>query len=399
MLFLLAMAGATADPPLTGTLDLGQLTRDVLAANPEVDIARAMLEQARAVAAAAGPWPDPMVDVAVAPFSFGGMPGWQVNLRQDLPLWGTRRAARDMAAADADMADAQLAMMRLDLADMAAMAWVDWYTIHRELELVAATTRVLGEVHASTLIRVAIGQASQLDALQAQAEIGWLTVEQQSLATERDGVAYQINTLRHLSLTTPVPPPPLRLLLPTSSDGGMDRPELAETAAMTRAAEAELRMVRGDRLPMLGLMAGWDAMQVMPEDRLMVGISIQLPLDQRSRAALQTAAEANIAVKRAEEARTADQVALDIAVAKRRYIGQLTTLGIVTQEILPVARARVLAARDGFAAGSTDVRPVLDAERGALDAEIRYEQALAVLHLRARELEIARGLPLPGVLP
>lgn len=397
MLLLFLSVALAAEPP--GELTLADLTREVLAVNPEVAQAQAALDQARARTKAAGPWPDPMIDLSTAPLSFVGMPGWQVEVRQDLPLWGERRAAAAMAAGDADAAAADLEMMRLDLADMAAMAWADWYSLDRESALIARTRAKLDEVRAAVVARVGTGRATDLDVLQIDAERGWLSTQARSIATERDVAAYRINTLLHRDAEAVVLPPPSTLPRPELPSGEARRPELAETAAMTRAAEAEERMARADRLPMLGAMAGWDSMQAMPEDRLMVGLSVRVPLDQRARSAAVDAGTAGVAVARAAEQKAQDTIAGDIAIAERRFRGQAETLDLLEQEVLPIARARVAAARDAYASGSADVRQVLEAERGALDAEVRREEALALLVVRAREVDLARGIPFPGDAP
>lgn len=395
MLFILA-AIAAAEPP--GELDLAELTRAVLDANPEVDTAAATLTKARARIAAAAPWPAPMVDVSVAPLTLGGMPGWQVEVRQDIPTWGVRRAALDMADADADAAELRLDMMRLDLADMTAMAWADWYAVHRELDLTAATVAVLRETRAMTLSWVAIGRASDLNVLQIDAEIGWLNTRRLSLAAERDVVAYRINTLSHRPIDADVKDPPsVLLVLPPATQGV--RPEIAESFAMTRAAEAQERMARADRLPMLGVMTGWDAMQEMPKDRWMVGISVQVPLDQKARTAEVEAAAAGVALARAESERTDDRLKEDIATAERRYRADVEVLAALEAEVLPVARARLAAARSAYASGAADLRLLLDAERAGLEAETWHEQQVATVVLRARELEIAHGILLPGAVP
>ena len=398
MFLLLAALAVAADPP--STLDLDALTREVLAVNPDASSAEASLARARASAEAAGAWPDPMVDLSIAPLSLAGMPGWQVQARQDLPLWGTRRAAREMAGADSEAAEARLDMMRLDLAGMAAMAWTDWYLVFRELDLVAGASAILQEAHAATVSRVALGRATELDLLQVEAEQGWLSTQAEALEADRDIARARLNALLHRDPLADLAPPPTSLsrATPANTSGGA-RPELAETRAMTRAAEAEAGMARADRLPMLGLMAGWDAMQAMPEDRLMAGVSIQVPLDHRAKAAKETAADAGVAAARAAEARAHDHVALDIAPPERRYQGQTATLDTLDRALVPVARARLAAARSAFAAGNVDVRTLLDAERAALETEIRREQALATLVLRAREVELAHGMPTPGANP
>ena len=396
MLFLLVSLAAAAEP--LGELDLEELTRTIIAANPEAAAASSALAQARAQAAAAAPWPDPMMDLSLAPLSLGGMPGWRLDVRQDIPVWGARQAAREMVSADADAAASRLEMMRLELAEMAAMAWADWFSVHRELDLVDGSLAVLQETREMTLSRVAIGRAADLDVLQVDAELGWLRTRARFLATERDVVAVRINTLAHRSSDAPVDLPPTVLRAPTPTTGG-NRPELAESAAMARAAEAEERMARVDRLPMIGVMSGWDAMQAMPEDRWMAGLSVQVPLDQKARSAEVEAAAAGVSAAHAAAARAKDRVAENIATAERRFRGDADVLAFLESDVLPVARARVAAARSGYAAGTVDLRQLLEAERAGLESETRYQQQVATLVLRVRELELAHGVLLPGDTP
>lgn len=392
LLFLNISLASSLNPELS----LEQFTRDVLAVNPEGAAAEATLARLRAEARAAGAWPDPMVDLSIAPLSLAGMPGLQVELRQDLPLWGERRSAVAMLDAEAEAAEASAEMMRLELAGMAAMAWFDWYTLHREISLIGATTATLDEVRIAVVARVATARATDLDVLQVDAERGWLAVQARTLDVERDIVALRINTLLHRDPGTPVPAPPVGLARPQTPAATGARPEGAEAAAMRRAAEAELRMARVERLPMLGAMVGWDAMQVMPEDRLMVGVSVQVPLDQRAKAATVEASAAALEGARAEEAKVRDLIAEDIARAERRFQGQSAALDVLERDVLPAIHARANATREGYAAGAVDLRQVLEAERAALDAEVRHEEALALLVLRAREVELARGITLLG---
>jgi outer membrane protein len=394
---LLLLATLTAAAP-QGGLDLAALTRQVLAANPEAEVAAATLAQARARIDAASPWPAPMIDASVAPASLGSMPGWQVTVREDLPGLGERRAARDMAEADADAAAARQDRMRLDLAEMAAMAWADWYTVHRELALTDATLEVLRQTRATTLARVATGRAADLDVLQVDAETGWLRTRAQALATTRDVVAIRINTLTHRPTDSPVDAPPATLEPAAPALEGA-RPEPAESAAMTRAAEAQARMARAERLPMVGVMGGWDTMQAMTENRWMTGVSVRVPLDGRAASARIAAAGDGVRAARAEAAGMDDRVAERVAIAARTLRGETEVLATLAGEVLPVATARVTAARAGWASGTVDLRQVLEAERAGLDVAIRLEQQRAAVVLRVRELEIARGILLPGAEP
>ncbi|MFZ5475902.1 MAG: TolC family protein [Myxococcota bacterium] len=391
MIFLPCVAWAVEAP--ADTLDRAAFTAAVLAANPEAAAARAALAAARAGADAAGRWGDLMVEVGTMPLAIPTMPGWEVEVSQQIPLWGIRRAERAMATAGAEGAEADLRMTRLMLAEMATMAWADWYVLHREIALVETSTALLRQHAEATLAKYAVGRAWQHDALQAQAEAAGLVAFVRTLEAERDVTQARMNTLLHRDPDSPVAPPPASLARAEAPAGDVVRPELAEAEAMRRMAEAELRMARADRLPMVEWMAGWDAMAAHPEERLMVGVGVEVPLSQRSRAARVRAAEAEVSRAASMEEVARDEVARDVAEAERRLAGARAVLDVVERELLPAARDRVEAARAAFAAGMDDVRPLLDAERAVLDAEIRHEEALAALELRAAMLRLARGEP------
>lgn len=392
-----ALAASPAEPQAEEPWDRVSLTLAVLAANPEIAEAEAALKAARAHTDVVGPWDNPMVDLSIAPLSVtSGMIGWNAQISQDLPLWGMRRAAKDMAGADADAAEAMLGAMRLELARMTAMAWADWYVVHSEISLMGHTIELLKHIEQSATARLGAGQGSQLDALQTRAEAAALAASLPGLEAERDVVAAQINTLLHRPLETRVPPPP-EASVPAAPGAATSaaRPEVVEAEAMVRAAQASERMARLERLPMIGWMLEWDGMQEMPEMRLMGGVSVEIPLALRSRAGAVREGQANVAVAEAARARTADAVSLDVRTAQVRYSGQAAAVGVIDAQLLPAAHARVDAARAAFAAGMEGVRPLLDAERAALEAEIRRVQALAALQLRAADLEIALGR-IPG---
>lgn len=393
LLALLSAANA-ADPAAPGgTLSLRDLTDAVLAANPEVEVARAALAGAEARRGAAGALADPMLDVQVAPLSFVSMPGWRVELSQPIPLGGARRSARAMADADRDAALADLDMMRLELADMAAMAWADWYVVHRELTLVRDSRRLLGEVEQVLTARVGVGRASTAELFAVRTEAGGLAAGERGLGAERAVVAVRINTLLHRAVDTPVPPPPESLALPAPGPAPGAHPAVAEAEAMGRAAAAALGMARADRLPMLGWMAGFDAMAAMPEERWMVGVSLTLPTAAKARAATVAGAQAEVARAGAELRRAEDEVAARQGEAAARLAGAEAVVTTLREELLPAARAGLDASRAAFAAGTGDLRAVLDAERALLAAESRLATAEAERALWARRVELAEGRP------
>lgn len=398
MFFLLAAALARAADPLADadTLDPDALVRAALDVNPGIDAAEAALAAARARVDVAGAWDDPRVAVGVAPLSVDAHAfGWSVDVEQDLPLWGMRRLGKDMAAADADAADARLGMMRLEMARMAAMLATDWWSVHRQIVLMEETMQAVDASRDAALARYAAGKGTNADTLALVAESAAILAEHHAMQFERDVVGARINALLRRAPDAPVPPPPPALPAAAVPEGDADRPEAEEAAAMVRAAEAEVRMAKRARLPMVGWMAGWDTMQEMPEHRLMAGVMVEVPLAQAARAGAVAEAEAGRSRAQAEAARMEDAVALSVAEARLRWRGQEAALSVIEGELIPAAEARVETARAAWAAGAGDVRTLLDAERGLRDARTRQALAAAALALRAAELRLALGA-LPG---
>lgn len=395
VLAVVAVAGAADPIAPDGVLDRDALIAAVIEANPEIEGAKDALDAAKARRDGAGAWADPMVDVSIAPLAWPHqMLGLSAQLRQPLPLWGVRGLAREMTDADTDANAARLDTMRLDLARMAAMAWGDWYVVARQLDLIDGTVAMLDAHAAATTDRLAVGRGVAQDALEAQAGAEGLKIDAIGLRGDQDIIAMEINTLLHRPLDTPVPPPPAAFEPPIPGSGPPARPELGEAAAMVRMGDARVDMAEADRKAMIGVMAGWD-MMAPADGKLMAGVSVEVPLWARPRRAAVRDAEAQAGEARAMQAHVEDSVAQDIAEAQRRYTAQRETVDALGSALLPIARARVTTARTAFAAGTGDVRPLLDAERGALDAEIRYQQALAELAVRAADVDLAMGR-LPG---
>lgn len=389
MFFLLCALARAGDPIApAGTLDRDALVAVVLAQNPGLAEAQAALAAARAQVPRT--WSDPMLELMVAPGGAAmGMPGARARLEQPLPGLGMPALARDMVAAEVDAEGARLAMMRRDMARMATMAFVDWWAMHEEIALMEEAMDAADAARDAALARYGTGLGGAADALAFSAESAAILAEHHLMEFEREAMGAQLNLLLHRAPDAPLPPPPDAL--PALADppaAAPRRPEAAEADAMVAMAEVEVAMARRERLPMLGVMAEWDTMAPMPEERGMVGIAVELPLAQRRRAAAVDVAEAERARAVAERARMLDELALAEEVARLRLDGQLARLSVIERELLPAAQARVDASRAAFAAGTGEVQGLLDAERGLRDARLLQVRAAAGAQLHAADLAL-----------
>src|SRR5581483_5757212 len=140
-----------------------------LAHNASLEAMRQAAVAAVAQSKSAGAIEDPTLSVSVAPRTLRGAMGasGDVQISQALPWWGTLDVRRQMADAQAEAADRDVAALRLRLAPLARGAFADWVYVHRALEVNSTNLTLLDSLRSSALIRYSNAQAPQTDVLQA----------------------------------------------------------------------------------------------------------------------------------------------------------------------------------------------------------------------------------------
>lgn len=388
-------------------LERAALVEAVLARNPDVGAAEAAVAAARARARGAGSFEDPRLSIGVAPLSVAGDApfGGRIELRQMLPLGGKRGAARAVAAAEADVATAEVGSVRLELAQMASELYDEYYVVGRAQTINEHHRGLVVEMEASANAQYIVGRASQADPLMARMKAAELARDQIELASQRDQIVAQLNGLLHRVPDAPLPPPPDELVTAPSPAGttaelalrALDRhPDRVAARARIRSARAETAMARRERVPDLELMASYDSMAEMPEHRWMVGAMINLPLARGRRNAAVDAARAETRRMEREDERLVDTMRVEIERVRRQVVAAEALVALDDRTVIPAARARLDAANAGFIANQNQFIAVIDAEEGLRQAELEREMARAELSQRRAALARAVGL-VPGL--
>jgi outer membrane protein TolC len=394
-----------ADDPFAGSerLDRDALVRAVLARNQDVEAMRQAWLAARERPAQAGALADPMVSYGVAPLSIGSADvdlGQELRVEQPLPYPGRRGLRRAQAEAEAGMAGAELAEVRLELTATAALLFADYALVHQALAINTDHRRLLGEVREVAAARYAAGLLSQQDPLLAETEEAELQVEETELAAERAALTARINALLHRASDLPLPPP---------EEGALAaRPELPEVAALEEAAlaarpeiaarladlearRAALDLARLERRPDFGVMTSYNSMWGDREHRWMAGMTVNLPVWRRRTEAARREAEARLAQAEAERTHIEHEVRGEVREAHARLAAGMRAAILYESRLLPAARDQVEAARAGFTTGQVTALAVLEAERAVRRAELGYAETLAALERRRAELDRATG--------
>jgi outer membrane protein, heavy metal efflux system len=390
---------AEGPPRLPSPLSAEAFTGAVLDHNASLEAMRQATLAAVAKTRSAGALDDPMVSVTVAPRTLGGPTGvsGDFEVRQALPWWGTLDARREVARAEAEAADRDVAALRLRLGALARGAFSDWVYVHRALQINAANLGLLDELRSTARIRYSNGQAPQEDVLQADVQRALL--KQQRLEWQRDVTTVQarMNALLDRPPQSEVPEPlelPGPVQLPAEeflAERAAGHPELGKLVAEQQAAEAQERLAGKERYPKFGVSAGYNNMWSDPAMRPMVGLSITVPIGQdKYRATIDAArAQARRAASTLEDERASVLADLASAYASAREAAQ--SLALYRDELVPLARNTLEVARAEYGSGRGDFLNVLTAEQRRLETELGLARLESQYYQRLAELERASG--------
>jgi outer membrane protein, heavy metal efflux system len=391
---------ASADDVVFGSaaLDRRALVAAVLARNPNLAAARETWRAAAAGYASAVSLDDPMASYVVAPFTIGSsVPFSQtIELRQKLPWPGKRKLAGAAVLANAEAAEADFETLQLDLAQATVDAFDDLYVTTRALEVNTHHRGLLERIEKSALAQYTVGHGSQQDPLEARAEIIALDRERLTLDTQQRGARATLNRLLRRRADAELPAAPAKLAFEPVGPAGTDlHPRQRAATARIRAREADIAHAERASYPDFELMATYDSFWDPWQQRVMVGVGVEIPLQLGKRRAAVELARAEKAKATAELASVSDMLGEDRDRARREVDEATSALALYETQLLPTTRARVDAALAGFTAGQNPFTTVVMAEHAFRGVELDVEQARADLDRKTAALDRAEGR-IPG---
>lgn len=383
-------------------LERHSLLEAVEARNPSLKAARAALEAEQARPEQARSLADPRLSYSFAPQSIASDAvryGQTLGYSQNLPFSGTRRLRRELSEAEAAVAAEDVETTRLRLRTAASLAYDDYYVVHRAIEINEEHIELLAMFQRIATARYAAGETPQQAPLQAEVEAAHLQHRRVVLETERALTRTEINRLLHRRPDAYLPPAPPALDEVADEADESDpesqalatRPELRSARESLRARQAEVELADLDSKPRFEVMGSYNTMWNASQHRLMVGGSIRLPLfSKRSDAAV---AEAEAAARSQADVidDLVDRVRAEVATAQLRLEEAQHVVALYRSRLLPATDDQVSAALSGFRTGQSSFPALIDAERMQRSVKLEYEQALADVHRRRAELDLALG--------
>jgi outer membrane protein TolC len=374
----------------------------VLQANPGLASLQAAAEAARYRIEPAGSLDDPMLSYATAPRTAGsGRLNQRVELSQPFPWPGTLGAREQVARHEAAAAEGDLEALQLRVITRTRAAHAEWRFVHEALDIYHATLALLDELIATTETRYAAGRASRQDVLQAEVERTDLNNEEFRLLRRQTAVRAGINALLDRSPDEPLPvaapiaalpePPALEAL---QSLALAQHPELSRFKSRLSANRSRVTLAEKAFYPDFQVGVGYNSLWNDPDQRPIVGVTINVPLDRGKRRAELYGARAEVTQAQWALAERRAEILADLARARAEVVEARQSVMLYQDELVPLSAEYLDAAIADYQSGTGAFLNVITAEQRKLTTELALARTRADFARRLADLEGWAGLPL-----
>jgi cobalt-zinc-cadmium efflux system outer membrane protein len=416
---LIFIISLTASPVIHGQipapaegLSSVDLTRRALASNPQLAAARLEIDRARARLRQAGLRPNPSVEFTQenGVFNSPGERGMTIGFSLPLELSGQRGRRIDLARAELEASEAEVADRERRLASEARMAYAEALAAMRELEVTRDLSALDGETARIVEARVEEGDAAPL-------ELNLLRAEVDRLRARRVLIEGRLQTaLLRLKQLAGVPPEEaLRLRdelaapppdAPTSLEAAVEvalrsRPDLRFARLSEEVARAGYRLAKAHAAPQVtasvqysNIRGTFDETPVGPitdrDNALSFGVSITLPVFNRNQGAK---AEARASITQAQMQREflESTVRAEVTSAWRRYEVAREAIQTYERGVIERSTQNVRTVRAAYETGAFRVSELLAEQRRLIDMQREMTEAMVERYRALSDLQAAIG--------
>ena len=390
------------------------LVRRALASNAELAAARLDIERARARLSQAGLRPNPTLDVEQTTGRFTGSAGESeisVGLAVPLELGGKRRRRIELARAEFEAAEAEVADRERRLANEVRALYAEALASIRELGTLEELNNI--DLQTTRFIQARVNEGET-----APIELNQLRVEVERLRSRRALVEGRLQaSLLKLKSLTGVPANELVRLRediaspglaspPTSLEAATDialrsRPDLKLARLNVEVAQAGLRLARSYAVPDITAFTKYSQGRsvfddtpvgvLTDRDKLVTfGVSVGIPIFNRNQGAK---AEATAAITQSERRLEFVEaiVRTEVQSAYARYQAARVAVSTFEQGVIPRSTENIRTIRAAYQIGAFSITDLLVEQRRLVDAQREFTEALAEQYRALADIQAAIG--------
>lgn len=405
---------AEAPPTVTKAqraIPLGDLIKEALQNNPEIQAARKERDAARQRIAPAGALDDPMLEAGVINlpanslrFDREDMTMKMIGLSQRFPYPGKRGLRQDVAARDAESAGHGFHETANRVLRELKIAYYDLALAVESQRLAEKNRAALGQLLKVAESRYAVGQVTQADVLKAQTQFTKTLDELLRIDRERVMAEAEIGRLlaRHGEFQPALSPLPATgdapLAFKTLQETAVrQRPQLLALQSIVARTERALELARKEYYPDFDVRLSYGQRDNMPDgtrrsDMVSLTVAVNLPvwretkIEPRIAEALAMRDQA-LNILHAQQHDVATKLHHQIATAQQN----LKSLRLYEHDILPAARLTLEAALASYRVNRVDFITLIDNQMSIFNFEVSRVTALLGYHKALAEIDFLTG--------
>jgi cobalt-zinc-cadmium efflux system outer membrane protein len=405
-----AAAGIAATASAQGTPEPLRLTRrqaidTALAKNPQLQVAREQVDQARARLVEQVAFPDPVLSGDVTGQTSLARPssatGHDLGLGISVPFPLKFHYRGVMGRADVSSGEFAFRQLEQQTASQTAQAYDALLVARQHHADLLEGRRLAQEFLDKTQARYGAGTVAGLDVLKARVALA--QADNDLIANERDLANARAALNRFMGRLLGAPfeaadtltvPPPLPLLAALEDTARAERPELRGLASQRQGASAATSLARSFWLPDLSVGLAQNTVVGTPSTwTTSVGFSLPLFFWNHTRGEVAEARHRELELSASFRDLQA-QVDQDVRTTYAAAETALRQALWLRDQLLPEARRAYDVSLVSYGLGGSSALDVLDARRTLLDAEGQYADALGAANDARADLERAIGGPL-----
>ena len=392
------------------------LVRRALASNAELAATRLDIERGRARLQQAGLRLNPTVDFEQTTGRLTGSSGERetsIGFALPLELGGKRERRIDLARAELNAAEAEIADRERRLSAEVRSAYAEAMAALRELEITENLNNLDTQTARIIEARVTEGESAPIEFNLLRVEIERLKARRALVEGRLEAAMLRLKNLTGMpvseslrlreDLATPALPDP-----PASLEAAVDialrtRPDLRLARLIEEAAQAGLRLARAQATPDVTAFSRYTMNRsvfdntpvgvLRDKDRLLsFGVSVSIPLFNKNQGAK---AEAEAAILQARRRREFAETVVrsEVASAYARYHAAQAAMDTLREGVLARSQENIKAVRGAYEIGAFRITDLLVEQRRFIDSQREFIEAMAERYRALADLQAAIGAP------
>jgi len=403
--FLIAFSAARQP-----VLQLDDLVRDALRANPEILAAQKRYEAARERPAQESSLPDPTLSLGYnssgSPRPFAGIGREPVAnaglmISQEFPFPGKRKLRGDIAMREADAEFEQYQITQLSVLSRLKQAYHRLDYAHSMIEIMERQRDLMRQILRVAEARYSVGKAAQQDIFRAQTQLSILETRIEKMQQEKRSRAAEINSLLSRAPDSPLgrpaedQPQPLRVPLDDlMAQVRQNAPLLRREQKMVERTELALNLARKQYYPDYTLSGGYFYMGGMPP-MYMARVDFKLPAYFWRKQRAGVAEQAGLLSQARHDYEAANQMLAfrvkdDYLMAETSY----RLMNLYSTTVIPQSSLAFQSSLASYQTGAVDFLSVLMNFTTMLDYELNYHEEMLSYFLASARLEELTGVKL-----